>query len=334
MINIFSSFSLLILITILSGCTATDSDSKPVQLSEHPLLNKIWSVPEQKFISEQELNQRIFSSDIILLGETHDNKQHHQLQADVVARLIKNNQAPAVAFEMLNQDKQQTISLFQQEHKNTTTITDDFAEVIEWEKSGWPEWSYYRPVFKQALENNLPVIATNLDVKQIRKVIKQGPQVLDQNYQQLLKKYQYQTSIKQELEQDIQASHCDMLPEKMLAPMLRGQQVRDLAMMSAILNSLKQNNKLVMIAGSGHTRKDYGIPWYLGQEQGNKPLNILSLAFVEISQDKYLPEDYAHAWGENINRLPFDYVWFTIRAEREDQCEKMKAYMKKKSVKR
>lgn len=333
MITLFRSFSIflrLLLITILSSCTTTGSDPNLVQLSKHPLLNKIWSISEQKFISKQELNQKIFSHNIILLGETHDNKQHHQLQAKVVKQLIQNNQSPAVAFEMLNQDKQETLHLFQQEHRNSATITDDFAEVIKWEESGWPDWSYYRPVFKQALENELPVIATNLDVKRIRQVIKQGPEILAQNYQDLLKKYQYQASIKQQLEQDIQVSHCDMLPEKMLSPMLRGQQVRDLAMMSAILNSLKQNNKLVMIAGSGHTRNDYGIPWYLRQELEQGQQDILSLAFVEVNQDKLLPEDYAQAWGENLNRLPFDYVWFTVRAEREDQCEKMKAYMKKK----
>ncbi len=322
----------LFILLLLSACTLTEKTPESVQLSQHPLLNKIWDVAEQKFISKAQLNQPMLSHDIILLGETHDNKQHHQLQADVVTLLIENNQLPAVAFEMLNQNQQESINQFQKNHKHSTSITDDFAKTIAWDKSGWPDWSYYRPVFKQAIENDLPITASNFEHRQIRKVINQGPEVLNKNYQDLLIKYQYQPDIKQQLEQDIQASHCDMLPEKMLAPMLRGQQVRDLAMMSAIVKALKEHKKVVLIAGSGHTRKDYGIPWYLEQEQSQtRPkARILSLAFIEVSQDKLHPGDYAQAWGENLKHLPFDYVWFTSRAKREDQCEKMKAYMNNK----
>ncbi len=261
----FSYFSALIII-FLSACTPGITTT----VSEHPLLDKIWSVKEQKFISQEQLRHQLLSSDIILLSETHDNKQHHQLQADTIHELVKNNQSPAVAFEMLNQNQQESIHNFQTRNKNSERITDDFAKTVDWDKSGWPEWTYYRPVFKQTLENNLPVIATNLEHKQIRKVIKQGPEVLDKKYQDLLNRYQYKPDIQQTLEQDIQLSHCDMLPKNMLAPMLRGQQVRDLVMMTTILESLKQHKKVIVIAGSGHTRKDYGIPWYLHQELSDK----------------------------------------------------------------
>ncbi len=337
MINFFRRFSYFsaLIIIFLSACTPGINTT----VSEHPLLDKIWSVKEQKFISQEQFRQQLLSSDIILLGETHDNKQHHQLQADAIHEFVKNNQSPAVAFEMLNQNQQEIIHDFQTTNKNSASITDDFARTVDWDKSGWPQWSYYRPVFKQALENNLPVIATNLEHRQIRKVIKQGPEVLDKKYQNLLNRYQYKPDIQQTLEQDIQLSHCDMLPANMLAPMLRGQQVRDLAMMTTILESLKQRTKVIVIAGSGHTRKDYGIPWYLHQELSGKPLQkqnnarILSMAFIEVSPDKLQPAEYSQAWGENLKHLPFDYVWFTSRTEREDQCEKMKAYMQKKNKK-
>ena len=82
-------------------------------------------------------------------------------------------------------------------------------------------------------------------------------------------------------------------------------------------------------AGSGHIRKDYAVPYYLQQEMPE--LNILSLAFIEVSEEMLKPSDYAAAW--NTQNLPFDIIWFTSRAEREDQCEKMKAYMKKKKSK-
>ncbi len=210
----------------------------------------------------------------------------------------------------------------------------NFAKVIQWEDSGWPEWPYYRPVFYQAIENDLPIIAANLELAFIRKVIKQGKEVLDQDMQALIKKYQYNDALKHDLEQDILAAHCDMLPEKMLAPMLLGQQVRDLSITRSLLATLKEQQKpekVVLIAGSGHTRKDYGIPYYLQQEAPEK--QVISLAFIEVQQDGLKPVDYAKSWAVQENegaQLPFDYVWFTPKAKRDDQCEKMKAHMKKK----
>ncbi len=328
-----------VLLLTLNACQTFSPDFSPnYEIQSHILIDKIWSVSEQKFIAIETLEQKTLTKQVILLGETHDNARHHQLQARFIHFLTEHNRAPAVAFEMLNQNQQSIIDTFTADYYSTKPgyshsqsadkNTDLFAKKINWEESGWPEWPYYRPVFFAAINNHLPIIAANMELKQIRKVIKEGSQVLDQEYQDLLKKYQYDKKLKKELEQEVQSAHCDMLPEKMLSPMLMGQQTRDLAIMQAIQSSLTTNAQTVLIAGSGHTRTDHGMPFYLQQE--NPELSIISIAFVEVSEDEFTPDDYAQAWSETATRLPFDYVWFTPRAEREDQCEKMRAYMKKK----
>ncbi len=330
--NSSSHFIFIFLITLsLTACQSFNATD------QHPLIDKIWSVTEQKYISIDTLNAQFLQAEAVLLGETHDNIRHHQLQAQVIDELVKNHRRPTVAFEMLDQNQQDSIAQFQKEHAGSQDKTDALARVINWEQSGWPEWSYYRPVFHSVMENNLPIVAANLNIKLIRKVIKQGSQVLDSNYQTLLTRYQYNEVVKKQLAQEILSAHCDMLPEKMLSPMLLGQQVRDLAMTQALQSSLapsaasseKLSGGVVLIAGSGHIRKDYAVPYYLQQEMPE--LNILSLAFIEVSEEMLKPSDYAAAW--NTQNLPFDIIWFTSRAEREDQCEKMKAYMKKKKSK-
>jgi len=309
---------------------------------KHPLIDKIWSVSKQEFISVNEFNQVLLKNQVILLGETHDNARHHQLQAKVISHLTENGESPAVAYEMLNQKQQSSINEYlssiylpdvkSNAHKVTEQV-EKLSKLIKWKESGWPDWELYQPVFYHTVEQQLPIIAANLDTKTIRKVIKQGSKVLDKSYQDLLIKYQYEATLKKVLEKEILSSHCDMLPEKMLSPMLMGQQVRDLAMTHAIQTTLttrKDSGKLILIAGAGHTRTDYGIPFYLHQETPS--IKTLSLGFMEVSKDEFLPENYAEAWGENVTKLPFDYVWFTPRTEREDQCEKMRAYMDKKKT--
>lgn len=343
------AYTLVLILALLLSLNACRTFSPPYEIQTHTLIDKVWSVSEQQFISKESLQQKTLTHQVILLGETHDNARHHQLQAQFIYYLTANNHTPAVAFEMLNQNQQSIINTFEAnfysigdstqsgDSQSAENNTDLFAEKINWEESGWPEWPYYRPVFYQTINNKLPIIAANLDLKQVRKVIREGSQILAQEYQDLLTKYQYDKALKKELEQEVQSAHCDMLPEKMLAPMLLGQQTRDLAMMQAIQSTLSKNStaaksQIVLIAGSGHTRTDYGIPFYLQQE--NPELTMISIAFMEVSEDKFKPDDYAKAWSKTAAQLPFDYVWFTVRAEREDQCEKMKEHMKKRMEKR
>ncbi|MCP3851660.1 MAG: hypothetical protein GY694_15675, partial [Gammaproteobacteria bacterium] len=228
------AFSFLVL-----NLTACQLNTK----KNHPLIDKIWSVSKQEFISASELNQIVLNNQIILLGETHDNARHHQLQAKIISNLTEREEYPAVAYEMLNQKQQSSIdeylsTIYSSGIKvgadEVSKQVEDLSKLIKWEESGWPDWELYRPVFYHAVDNQLPIIAANLDTKIIRKVIKQGSNVLDETYQALLIKYQYDAVLKKELEKEILASHCDMLPEKMLSPMLMGQQVRDLAMTRAI----------------------------------------------------------------------------------------------------
>jgi len=156
----------------------------------------------------EHLYQQIPQYQLILLGETHDNIRHHQLQAQFidfigqqsqnapqVAPLTKNS--PSVIFEMLNQSQQNIIDEYQQliysdKRNNANSIdqnTDIFAEKVHWEKSFWPEWSYYRPVFYNTIKHQMTIIAGNLGLKKIRKVIKQGSSILAQDYQDLLARY-------------------------------------------------------------------------------------------------------------------------------------------------
>lgn len=329
--------ALLGLILLITACQHFQPE---YAITDHSLIDQIWSVKAQQFIDPESLQQEILAADILLLGETHDNAIHHQLQAEMITHLLRHHLQPAIAFEMLNRNQQNTIDQFQaQAQASNSGNTDAFAKAIDWEQSGWPAWPYYRPVFKTALDAGLPVIGANLNHKLIRKVIKQGPEVLQPHYQELLADYQYDDHTRHELEAEIFAAHCEMLPQKHLAPMLTAQQLRDISMSQVLLNK-QTTDGIVLIAGSGHIRNDYGVPFYLYKALGNGQAQdkrksgskILSLAFVEVSENALKAEDYAQEWGRE--QLPFDYVWFTARAFREDQCELMKQHMQKKQIKK
>ena len=49
---------------------------------------------------------------------------------------------------------------------------------------------------------------------------------------------------------------------------------------------------------------------------------VASLAFVEVATGRAAPADYAERYGGT--RLPFDYVWFTTRADEVDHCARFR----------
>jgi uncharacterized iron-regulated protein len=100
----------------------------------------------------------------------------------------------------------------------------------------------------------------------------------------------------------------------MLAPMALAQRARDALMARALLDA--DADGAVLIAGAGHARTDRGVPYHL---KAQKPgLAVVSIAWIEVDRDAAAPPAYAGAFA--ADRLPFDYVWFTPRANDDDPC--------------
>ena len=87
---------------VLAGCSATSWKS-PLGRN-HPLTGRIWDVSSDRFIDRKTLVERLARADFVLLGERHDNPDHHMLQAEVLRDLIAVGRRPAVGFEMLGLD--------------------------------------------------------------------------------------------------------------------------------------------------------------------------------------------------------------------------------------
>src|SRR5512134_514132 len=51
----------------------------------HPLAGKIWSPPTGAFVDRATLDAAVAGAHHLLLGETHDNADHHLIQARLVA---------------------------------------------------------------------------------------------------------------------------------------------------------------------------------------------------------------------------------------------------------
>ena len=74
-------------------------------LRDHSLAGRIYQPASGRFVSPSALIAALGRADIVLLGEKHDNADHHRLQDWVLRALIAKGRRPAVASAMFTAGK-------------------------------------------------------------------------------------------------------------------------------------------------------------------------------------------------------------------------------------
>lgn len=283
---------------------------------DHPLVGKIFDVRRGTFVSEQELRSAVESARLLLLGEVHDNADHHLLQARLVRVSTAGGRRPAIAFEMLDETQQAAIDAVPVGKVDANAIRD----AVRWDESGWPEFALYRPIFEASLEAKLPMVAANLPRARIREASRAGVDALPASVRQRIERQgPLAPAARAELREEMADSHCGELPDAMLDPLILGQRARDAKLADALARRATGDGA-ILITGSGHARLDRGVASYLAPaELEQHP--VLAVAFEEVSRDKAEATQYLSA--EKDPRR-FDYVVFTPGAERDDPCEKLR----------
>ncbi len=292
---------------------------------DHPLTGRVWEVRGERFVTPATLAAELAGARYVLLGEKHDNPDHHRLQAWVLEELRARGRAPLVAFEMLHAGQAEALARHLAERPGELA---GLAEAVGWASSGWPEWPLYEPVFAVAVAARWPLAAANLPPAEVRRIAAEGLGALGgERVAALALDRPLGEAAAGSLAAEIEASHCGYATPALVAGMSAAQRARDAVMADALLTAGAEG--AVLITGTGHARRDRGVPWYLtarGVADG-----VVSVALVEV-QDGV--EDPQAARAGFDGSLPFDYLWFTPRVDDEDPCEKFRAQLEKLSVRR
>ena len=72
----------------------------------------------------------------------------------------------------------------------------------------------------------------------------------------------------------------------------------------------------MLISGFGHARTDRGVPVHLARLA--PAATVVAVAMIEIVEEQVDPSYYSGQLG--ASELPFDFIWFTPRADLEDPC--------------
>jgi uncharacterized iron-regulated protein len=289
---------------------------------DHPLVGRIWNVTAARFSDPTMLVSRLADARFMLLGEKHDNPDHHRLQAWVLQQLIDAGRQPAVAFEMFTLDDAPAIARYVAARPKDAA---GLGQAIDWQHRGWPDWALYQPIADIALRQGLTLVASNLPPATARDISSRGLGALDiSQITRLGLDRALSPDTRAAMLEEIRQAHCGYTSDTTAEAMVAVQRARD-AQMAERLAAAGKHDGAALIAGAGHVRHDYGVPAYL---RAHAPgATVMSLAFLEVSAQGL--EATAYAGRFHGTTLPFDYVWFTPRVDDEDPCQKFEEQLKK-----
>ena len=292
---------------------------------DHPLAGRIWSPAEDEFMDSDRLIDAMAAADFVLLGESHDNEDHHRIQAWVVGQINARGRRPALAFEMFRANQAEALQSYLERHPRDAA---GLGAALDWDNSGWPPWLQYEPIAQAALDAGAPILAADLARATINEISKEGPRALGMDtVARLGLERPLPKALRQAMERDIVDAHCNKLPASMIGPMASVMQARDAYMADTLIRgaAMPGRDGAVLISGKGHARRDHGAQFHLSRLT---PARItVSLAMIEVAEGENDPKAYSARF--NAEAVPFDFVWFTPRPDREPACERFADQLRK-----
>lgn len=230
----------------------------------------------------------------VLLGELHDNAEHHRARAAVLRELLADGRPTRVLFEQLPLGHDTAIAAAPRD-------AEAVASAGQLDRRAWA-WPLHKPLFDAALEGGAVIGGANLDREALRAVMGSGASAAPAALQTWLADARWTSARQATQEASIDAGHCGLLPRSQWPAMVLAQRTRDAAMARALLDTAP-GHRAVLIAGNGHVRRDVGVPFYLGLA-GVAAADIVSIAYLEPGNDA--------ASFDSVQRLP--------APERSDPC--------------
>ena len=124
----------------ISHATAKDGWTSQ-RFQDHPLVGTIWN-SDSEAVTISELEKALANARFVLLGEIHDNPDHHRLQAQLIDGLVRKGRRPAIVFEMIPANLQPELD----RHVNWLNIKNGRPRSGSHKKIGRdPRFRRYRP---------------------------------------------------------------------------------------------------------------------------------------------------------------------------------------------
>ena len=275
-----------LLVVALSACQAMPAGNQPtlpepLKKTTETATPEIMVMDTNQPLSLESIIPMLAEKKVVLVGESHDNYQHHLNQLAVIKALHAINPDMAIGLEFFQFPFQQVMDDY---------IAGKIDEQAFLEKTEYYErWKYdyrlYQPIINFARENRIPLVALNMPTRITKKVAKEGIESLSAEDKLLLP-----DSIDREVPgyreriESIFAEHPGM-KKRNIDYFIDAQLLWDEGMAEQAANYLNEHpsKKMVILAGAGHVMFGTGIPIRLQRRINAEIATVMNDGIVAAS---------------------------------------------------
>jgi len=203
---------------------------------------------------------------VVLLGETHDDAEHHRWQLHTIAALFGHRPDMILGFEMFPRRVQPVLDRWSKGELDETA----FLREVNWPQIWGVADDLYLPLFHFARMHRLPVLALNVDRATSRRVAAQGFASVPRAEREgvgdpVPASASYRDRLFEWFKQHPGAGHHARTTSEQFERFVRAQLFWDRAMAEAIADARRDGRRplVVGVMGSGHVEYGGGVPHQL-----------------------------------------------------------------------
>jgi uncharacterized iron-regulated protein len=243
------------------------------RLEEPPVL-AIHSAKERRTISFGELIDRLQEADLVCIGEQHDSEPCHRVQLQIIKALHARDRRLGVGLEMFQRPFQCALD----NYAAGEIGEDEMLKQTEYAKRWGYPWLLYQPIVDFCKRNDVPLAALNAPRELTTKVSKGGYGGLTDDEKKQLgpidfhvkahRDHWYETLAKMHGNTSASTEQ----KERSYAVMTIWDEY--MAASAATFQEGRKLRRMVVLAGSGHIDRGFGIPLRAAQRTGGKAATV------------------------------------------------------------
>ncbi|MDH5300791.1 MAG: ChaN family lipoprotein [Gammaproteobacteria bacterium] len=238
-------------------------------------------ISDNKKLTPTDAIRDLAAQQVVLLGEDHDNVQHHRWQLHTIAKLHALQPDMAIGFESFPRRLQPVLDRW----INGELTEKEFLKATDWENIWAYDANYYMPMFQFARMHHIPIYAMNVDRSLIQRIGQNGWASIPAEEREGISDpapatEEYVNSLADIFSQHMPHNSGEQKKFNVTDPgflrFVQSQQIWDRAMAETAHRAVGQDKHrlFVGIVGAGHIMGGYGIPYQL-KDLGDHTLRTL-----------------------------------------------------------
>jgi uncharacterized iron-regulated protein len=257
--------------------------------AEGPLTLEVYSARDKRVVTFGELTDRLLAFDLICVGETHDSELNHRVQLEIIKALYARDERLGVGMEMFQRPFQKYLDRY----SRGETSEAECLEATEYADRWGYDWSLYRPLVEFCRRNGVPLAALNAPRELTRRISQVGYDKLTDDEKKQLGPIDFHVKEHRDYwyERLAQMHGRADVPKEQKERSYQVMTVWDEYMADSAARFQKERGlrRLVVLAGSGHVERGFGIPARAAKRTGGKAATVRVLIGGDLDKVKADP---------------------------------------------